>query len=88
MVLDAYTAVRNFSQGHALLGHNPGAYKKAIKRKHCVYRMLNEEEKLEVRHAPGTCVIQVKNDSTKMITDAKTNIILGLAKSFVTQMWA
>ena len=58
--------------------------KKGIKRKHRVYRRY-------VKRGPKpedwTHVAQVKNDATKMITDAKNKFILGLAKSFVTQMW-
>ena len=52
--------------------------KKAIKRKHCVYhRYVKRGQKPE----DWTRVKQVKNDATKMITDAKTNIIPGLAKA-------
>ena len=59
--------------------------KKAIKRKHRVYRRYVKRGR---KPEDWTRVKQVKNDATKMITDAKKNhIILGLAKSFVTQMW-
>ena len=51
----------------------------------CIVGMLIEDENLKIGR---THVKQVKNDATKMLTDAKNKYYSWLGESFVTQMWA
>ena len=49
----------------------------------CIVGMLNEDENLKIGHA----LSKLRMMQLKWLLTQKTNIILGLAKSFVAQMW-